>query len=106
MDVVFTYSAYGFAILVGLVAAGLIGSAWAMSSGDEPEFGMLFRYELDWLVPLRVVVWTISMPKTLFEKGIDTYVDAPVTSMTVFAVALLWSFLQGVFILTQVFGLP
>jgi hypothetical protein len=106
LDATVALAAYGFAILVGVVAAGLIGSAWTIAAGDEPELAMLFQYQFDWLIPLRVAVFTFSLPRILFERGIAAYIEAPIASMVLFALALGWSFLQGVFILTQIFNLP
>jgi hypothetical protein len=88
--------------VTGLVAAGLTGSAWAMFTGENPRLWMLREYRTD--LPLRALVLVGYAPLAVTQAGLGDINRNPVFAFMVMATGLLWSFFQGVFILTAVFG--
>ena len=99
MDIVFL--AYVFAAAVGIVSAGVAGSAWALATGERPRFGLLF--EPSAIAPLRGLVVVIHAPVLLLGAA-WRFAGNPFAGLLIIAASLGWSFLQGVFILTQFFG--
>ena len=99
MDIV--YVVYVYAVAVGVVTAGLTGSMWAMATGERPRFGLLL--EPSAIAPLRALVVVASAPLLLLLAA-WRFVGSPIAGMLLVAASLGWSFLQGVFILTQFFG--
>ncbi len=91
------------AIAVGIVSAGLTGSLWQLATGSDPDFAMLF--ESDLLVPLRVAAVVLAAPWILLNAAFWWLIAYPPVALPLLIVSLGWSFLQGVFILTQIFGL-
>ena len=99
MDIV--YVVYVYAVAVGVVTAGITGSMWAMATGERPRFGLLL--EPSAIAPLRALVVVASAPLLLLLAA-WRFVGSPIAGMLLVAASLGWSFLQGVFILTQFFG--
>ena len=99
MDIV--YVVYIYAVAVGVVTAGITGSMWAMATGERPRFGLLL--EPSAIAPLRALVVVASAPLLLLLAA-WRFVGSPIAGMLLVAASLGWSFLQGVFILTQFFG--
>ncbi len=99
MDLV--YLVYLYAVAVGVVAAGVTGSIWSLATGEEPRFGLLFEPSL--LAPIRALVVVACAPLLLLLAA-WRYAGSAIVGMLLVAVSLGWSFLQGVFILTQFFG--
>ena len=99
MDIV--YVLYVYAVAVGVVTAGITGSMWAMATGERPRFGLLL--EPSAIAPLRALVVVASAPLLLLLAA-WRFVGSPIAGMLLVAASLGWSFLQGVFILTQFFG--
>ncbi len=99
------HAAYLLAIAVGFVSAGIVGSLWGMATDEEPRLAGLFDANPTLLTPLRVAIIVFAAPTTILLDAFDDLIDRPALGAAVLAAALLWSFLQGVFILTQVFGL-
>ena len=95
------YLAYVFAIAVGIVSAGVTGSAWALATGERPRFGLLL--EPSAIAPLRALAVVIHAPIMLLV-GAWRFAGNPFAGLLIIAASLGWSFLQGVFILTQFFG--
>jgi hypothetical protein len=95
--------AYLFAIATGIVSSGAIGSLWAAATFEAPHFGLL--RDGDILTPIKVPVVVFSAPTTLIVQSFKTALEEPLMGALLFVVGLSWSFLQGVFILTQVFGI-
>jgi hypothetical protein len=99
MDMV--HLGYLFAVAVGIVMAGITASLWTLALGEEPRFGLLL--EPSAIAPLRAIVVVASAPLLLlfaawrYARGISVAMLLVVTSLG-------WSFLLGVFILTQFFG--
>ena len=90
------------AAVTGLTAAGLAGNGWAVVTGDRPSLWMLSEYSLS--MPLKVLALITYAPLAMVRSGIS-YIDSnPVFAVMLTLVGLLWSFLQGVFILTAFFG--
>ncbi len=99
MDTV--HLAYLFAVAVGIVTAGVTASLWTLTVGDEPRFGRLL--EPSAVAPLQALVVMISAPLLLLLAA-WRYAGSASVGMLLVAASLGWSFLQGVFILTQFFG--
>ena len=94
--------AYLFAIATGIVSSGAIGSLWAMASGEAPSFKMLG--DGDFLIPLKVPVVIFSAPTTLIMDSLWWLFERPLVGLFMMLIGLSWSFVQGVFILTRIFG--
>ena len=100
MDMV--HLAYLFAVAVGIVTAGITASLWRLAVGEEPRFSLLL--EPSAVAPLRALVVVVSAPLLLLLAA-WRYVGSASVGLLLVAASLGWSFLQGVFILTQFFGL-
>ena len=99
MDMV--HLGYLFAVAVGIVMAGITASLWALALGEEPRFGLLL--EPSAIAPLRAIVIILSAPLLLLLAA-WRYIGNARVAMVLVAASLGWSFLLGVFILTQLFG--
>ncbi len=99
MDIV--YVAYVFAVAMGIVAAGVTGSLWVLATGESPRFGLLL--EPSAFAPIRALVVVAYAPLMILLWA-WRFIDRPIAGMLLVAASLGWSFLQGVFILTQFFG--
>lgn len=99
MDMV--HLAYLFAVAVGIVTAGITASLWSLAVGEEPRFGLLL--EPSAIAPLRALVVMASAPLLLLLAA-WRYMGSTSVGVLLVAASLGWSFLQGVFILTQFFG--
>ncbi|HLA03092.1 MAG TPA: hypothetical protein VJ019_10050 [Aestuariivirga sp.] len=96
-----SYPVYLYVIAVGIVAAGVTGSMWAMATGESPRFGLLL--EPSAIAPVRALVVVAYAPLLILLTA-WRFVGSPILGMLLVAASLGWSFLQGVFILTQFFG--
>jgi len=94
--------AFLLAVSAGIVTGGLTGSAWAMATGEGPGFYLLTERSL--ATPIKVAVLVLHVPLLLARRGWAMGRTRPVLSFMALGLACLWSFIQGVFILTQVFG--
>ena len=99
MDMV--HLGYLFAVAVGIVMAGITASLWALALGEEPRFGLLL--EPSAIAPLRAIVIILSAPLLLLLAA-WRYIGNASVAMVLVVASLGWSFLLGVFILTQFFG--
>jgi hypothetical protein len=97
MDMV--YLAYLFAVAAGIVLAGATASLWTLAVGEEPRFSLLLAPSA--IAPLRALVIIVSAPILLLLVARRCGGSA---GMLLVAASLGWSFLQGVFILTRIFG--
>lgn len=97
------HAAVFFGVLTGIVSAGLVSSLWSLAAGDSPRFTLL--RDTDFLTPLKVVIVVFSAPMIVLSRACWWTVERPVVGVPLFVLGLLWSFLQGVFILTQVFNI-
>jgi hypothetical protein len=99
MDIV--HLAYLYAVAVGIVTAGVTASLWTLVMGKEPQFGLLL--EPSAVAPLRALVIVVTAPLLLLLAA-WRYVGSASVGMLLVVASLGWSFLLGVFILTQFFG--
>ena len=95
--------AYGFALCAGFVTSGLIASLWELFTGEPLDLTSLSKLSL--LSPMRGLVYGLSMPSRLFFEGLTTTISRP--SYSAFALMLGGGlgFLQGVVVMTQIFGI-
>ena len=93
---------YVYTAIVGLVAAGIVGSAWSMATGEQMTGWDLFAG--GWLKPICALLVVVHTPLRLMKLGAEMTLDGALSGVAVLAAGAGWSFLQGVFILTQVFG--
>ena len=94
--------AYLFAIATGIVSSGAIASLWAIASGEAPSFKLLSDDDL--LIPIKVPVVILSAPTTLIIDASWWLIERPLLGLLMLLAGIGWSFLQGVFILTRIFG--
>ncbi|NJM30262.1 MAG: hypothetical protein HC855_09310 [Rhizobiales bacterium] len=100
MEVV--HIAYLFASATGICAAGSIGSLWTVATGDSPGLGILFDPRP--MAVLGVMALVLYAPLYFIKAGAWNLVARPIRASILIAAGLGWSFLEGVFILTQFFG--
>lgn len=93
---------WALAALTGLAAGGLAGSGFALLTGATPRLGTLHR--IDHLTPIRVAALCLYGPLGLVRAGLAELGRNPLVALAVLAIGLVWSFFQGVFILTAIFG--
>jgi hypothetical protein len=93
-----------FAIAVGFVSAGVMGSLWKLMFDEEPSYDLLFDLNPTMLTPFRALAVVFSAPSVVGERAIWWMIAQPLIGVPLLAIAAGWSFLQGVVILTQVFG--
>jgi hypothetical protein len=94
--------AYVFAVAAGLVSSGGIGSLWALATDEAPSFQRL--EEDDLFTPMRIFALVFSGPTTLIVQSFWYLIDKPWLGVLMLLLGLAWSFIQGVFIMTQIFG--
>ena len=99
MDMV--HLAYLYAIAVGIVAAGSVGSMWALATGESPRFSLLLEPSM--IAPLQALVVVACVPLMLLFAA-WRFAGSAIVGMLLVVASLGWSFLQGVFILTLLFG--
>jgi hypothetical protein len=90
------------AAVLGMAVAGITGSGWALITGERPHPELF--YKLDGGTPFKVVALVVYGPMAFITGGYEFIEDSPVFGMALMAVGVVWSFLQGVFILTTFFG--
>jgi hypothetical protein len=96
------HAAIFFAVMTGIASSGLIGSVWAAFAGDPPRVRLLFADE-DFYTPLRVCVVILSLPTMLLSAACWWLIVRPPIGLILMFFGFLWSFVQGVFIMTQLF---
>lgn len=96
------YVAYVFAIAVGLVTSGAIASLWAVMTDETPHMAMLTDGSI--FSPLKVPFVILSAPVGLIGSAFQWMFESPLLGGLLLFLGIAWSFLQGVFILTQIFG--
>jgi hypothetical protein len=97
------YFAYLFAIVVGLVSAGIMGSVWTLIVGKELRPVLPRQVGVD--TTIRTLAICVNAPLAMVRTGLWYLNHNPVMALIIITIGLGWSFLQGVFILTQIFGL-
>lgn len=88
--------------IAGLVAAGLAGSACALATGSQPTIWLLSRYS--WTMPLKTLALCVYAPLGIVKIGLSDIEHNPALALMLLALGMVWSFLQGVFILNTFFG--
>ena len=96
--------AWLYALAVGLTAAGLAANLWTLATDEEMELSLLLDPHPTLMTPLRVVAVLIAGPVTLVFRAFWHLIDRPPLGALMLALGLAWSFFQGVFILTWIFG--
>jgi hypothetical protein len=94
--------AYLLTAATGLCAAGVVGSLWTAVRGEAPSFELLLQPHP--LLALSVLAVVFHAPLGFIRSGLWHVVARPAQGSVLIAAGLGWSFLQGVFILTQFFG--
>ena len=97
------YYAYLFAIAAGLVSAGIMGSVWTLVSGAELRPALPRQIGVD--TTLRTLAIAVNAPLAMVRTGAWYFSHNPILALIIVSIGLGWSFFQGVFILTQIFGL-
>jgi hypothetical protein len=98
-----TASAILLAFATGLVVAGIAGNVMHILMGRSPDLSVLDEEDL--YTPVRMIGLVIAAPWLLFQNAMWWFIAKPVVGLPVLMAGILWSTFQGVFILTQVFGL-
>jgi hypothetical protein len=91
-----------YTLTVGFVSAGFVGSLWGMFAGREPGTAILF--ERSFLMPVAVLALVFHTPILLLKHGCLRFGQGRIAGLALIAFSAVWCFLQGVFILTQMFG--
>ena len=94
--------AYLFAVAAGVVSSGAIGTLWALALDEKLGLEALGRADL--LTPFRGVAFVFSAPTLLIIKSKHGFFNRPLTALGLLMVGLALSFVQGVVLLTQFFG--
>jgi hypothetical protein len=98
--------AYILAVLVGIVSSGFIGSAWELATGEDVRLRDILDENPTTLTPFRVLAAVFSAPAKILLDGFWWLIAQPLLGVPILAIGFGWSFLQGVFILTKIFGFP
>lgn len=98
--------AYLLAMAVGIVSSGLVSSLWEIATDENLQLGDILDPTPTLLTPLRVMVVIWSAPIIVLVDAFWWIIAKPLFGVPLVVVGLVWSFLQGVFILTKVFGFP
>jgi hypothetical protein len=98
--------AYILAVFVGIVSSGLIGSVWELATGEDVRLRHVLDPDPTLLTPLRVMAAIFSAPAKVLSDGFWWLIAQPLLGVPILALGFVWSFLQGVVILTKVFGFP
>jgi hypothetical protein len=94
--------AYLFAMATGIVSSGVIGSLWAMATDEILDLRLL--EEPDLLTPFRAMAMVFSAPTALLVSSFWYLIDRPLWGLFLLVAGLGWSFVQGVTIMSQIFG--
>jgi hypothetical protein len=98
--------AYVLATLVGIVSSGIVGSAWELATGEDVRLRDILDAQPTGLTPFRVLAAVLSAPAKILLDGFWWLIAQPLFGVPILAIGMGWSFLQGVVILTKVFGFP
>ena len=98
------HAAYLFALAVGIISSGLIGNAWGLVTGTNPRLGDIVDPNPTLMTPFRVFAALFSAPTSILLDGFWWLIAQPIFGVPIIIAGLVWSFLQGVFLLTTVFG--
>ena len=95
-------AAVGFAVGTGIISSGAIASLLQALGGERPRFSTLLDGKLS--TPLIAPLIMASGPTSLLANGFRGLLRQPALGVFMVTGGLLWSFVQGVFIMTKVFG--
>ncbi len=98
--------AYLLAMAVGIVSSGLVASLWEIATEESLQLGDLLDPAPTILTPFRVLAIILSAPIIVLVDAFWWLLAKPLFGVPLVTAGLAWSFLQGVFILTKVFGFP
>jgi hypothetical protein len=91
-----------YTILVGFVSAGFVGSLWGLVAGRTPSPALLCERNI--LMPVAVLAVVLHTPVLLLKHGCLRFGQGRLAGLALIALSTAWCFLQGVFILTHMFG--
>ena len=91
-----------YTTLVGFVSAGFVGSLWGMVAGKTPGTELLEKRSL--VMPFAVLALVFHSPILLLRNGCFRFAQGRLTGLGLIAISAVWCLLQGIFILTQMFG--
>lgn len=94
--------AYLFALTAGVVSSGAIATLWAIAADEELSLHSLERTDL--LTPFRAIALVFSAPTNLIVSSTYYLIDEPIAGFGMLLLGLALSFLQGIAILSKVFG--
>jgi hypothetical protein len=98
-------AAYLFAIAVGIVSSGLVSSVWRLATDEELALRDLLDPFPTFVTPFRALAIVFAAPMIVLLDAAWWIIEKPFVGVPILASGLTWSFLQGVFILNQVFGI-
>ena len=98
--------AYILATLVGIVSSGIVGSAWELATGEDVRLRDILDAQPTGMTPFRVLAAVFSAPAKILLDGFWWLIAQPLLGLPILVIGFGWSFLQGVVILTKVFGFP
>ena len=96
--------AYLLAMAVGIVSSGLVSSLWEIVTEENLQLGDILDPAPSLLTPLRVMAVILSAPIIVLVDAFWWIIAKPIYGVPLVVAGLVWSFLQGAFILTKVFG--
>ena len=96
------FVAYCFAVAVGLAFSGTISSLWLVLTDEIPSKKML--YEGGVAAPIKGLVFVFGMPVRLMMNGVRLIRIKTAPALLAIFLAVGLSFIQGVVVLTKVFG--
>lgn len=92
-----------FAIATGILFSASIASLWAAYNDEPPHLGLL--QEGGPYAPFKGLILAFSAPTTLLWNGANAMAEGPVAGTVFLLTGLTLSLLQGVFIITAIFGI-
>jgi hypothetical protein len=101
----YQHLAYILALAVGIASAGVAGSFWELITGDHPRIAGLLDPAPGLSTPFRVAAIVAYAPLMLLWQAMFWLIAKPLAGVLMLLAGLGWSFLQGVFILSQLFGI-
>jgi hypothetical protein len=95
------HAAVFFAVVTGIVSSGFVGALWEAFSDEAPRPRLLT--ESGFLTPVKVLVVVFTVPTMILSAAFWWLIARPPVGLFLLIFGLLLSFVQGVFILTQLF---
>jgi hypothetical protein len=98
--------AYLMALAVGIVSSRIICMIWEMTTDEDIRLSDLFDPNPDFMTPFRALAIVFAAPSKVITDGFGWLIAQPLIGAVILMVGCIWSFMQGVFILTTVLGFP